>query len=84
MPMKKRIETGSGEFVGTKINKKHVTLWVEGRDQDGPSVAGTMLTIDTLDELIGRLARLAAELRYVRCECLECNKKPYAQRTVIG
>jgi len=50
----------SGEFVGTKLsrNRSHVTIWIEGRDAGGESVAGTSLTAHQLQNVIDRLLRL--------------------------
>lgn len=46
------------EFIGTRLTTDHLTLWVEGRDQDGPSVSGTSLNIKQVDALLKRLGNL--------------------------
>lgn len=53
--MAKKLDTHHGEFIGLKVDDDHLTLWVEGRDQDGPSVSGTALDGDQLEELINLL-----------------------------
>ena len=54
--------TRAGEFIAARRSGENVTLWIEGRDQDGPSVAGTQLGIDGLRELI---RKLTAQLRHI-------------------
>lgn len=56
-----KIATQNGEFVGVRTTGNHVTLWVEGSDEDGPSVSGTSLTMDQVSLLIGRLERVLKE-----------------------
>jgi hypothetical protein len=55
-----KVSTRRGQFVGARRFKSdhHVTLWVEGQDQDGPSVASTALSRVQLDALIDRLERI--------------------------
>lgn len=53
--MVKKIQTTSGEFVGVKLGVDKLTLWIEGRDEDGPSVSGTALNADQLEELLNAL-----------------------------
>lgn len=60
-----KIATTGGEFVGARLTRKAtlVTLWVEGRDQDGASVSGTGLTQAAVDSLITRLTNLREKMR---------------------
>ena len=55
-----KVSVRRGQFVGARRFKSdnHVTLWVEGQDQDGPSVALTALSRVQLDALIDRLERI--------------------------
>lgn len=53
--MPKKIATIGGEFIRAKMSGDHITIWIEGRDEDGPSVSGTSLDETTLEELITRL-----------------------------
>ena len=46
-----------GEFVATRQTGDHVTIWIEGRDSDEPSVAGTSLSARGIRELIRRLGK---------------------------
>lgn len=52
------VATRNGEFVGSRLTGDHVTLWVEGRDDAGPTVSATTLDEDQLRALIRRLNRL--------------------------
>ncbi len=51
----KLLQTQGGEFIRIRMTGDRLTMWIEGRDQDGPSVAGTALDGDQVDELIGML-----------------------------
>ena len=53
--MAKSLTTQNGEFIGIKVTGDRLTLWVEGRDEDGPSVPGTALDADQLEDLINML-----------------------------
>lgn len=54
-----------GEFVRAQLapEKDHVTLWIEGRDGDAPSVSAMPLDRDQVDRLIMRLMRLRLEMK---------------------
>ena len=58
-----KITTRGGEFVGSRLTGDHVTLWIEGRDQDGASVAGTSMDIAALDLLILRLMNMRTKMQ---------------------
>lgn len=51
-----------GTFLKTKLHTPgpsgQLTFWVEGCDQDGPSVAGLALNATAVDHLIQRLTNL--------------------------
>jgi hypothetical protein len=46
----------SGGFVKVKrsCTEDQVTLWIEGRDQDGPSVSGLALDLATAERFLAR------------------------------
>ena len=56
------IDGTSGSFASVRLTRDHVTLVVEGRDSDGPSVAGMSLSLDGVDQLLWRLANVRAAL----------------------
>lgn len=56
--MANKISTLDGEFIGVKMSGDYVTIWIEGRDEDGPSVSGTSLNEEELEQLITRLTVL--------------------------
>ena len=51
-----------GSFASVRLHGDHVTLAIEGRDQDGPSVAGMSLSLDGVDRLLKRLTNVRAAL----------------------
>ncbi len=51
-----------GTFIRTKLGRDHLTLWVEGRDRDEPSVAALALNLESLDLLIRRLGNVRQQL----------------------
>jgi hypothetical protein len=51
-----------GSFASVRLTRDHVTICVEGRDQDGPSVAGMSLSLDGVDRLLTRLTNVRAAL----------------------
>jgi hypothetical protein len=56
------IDGADGTFVKARMTGEHVTLTIEGRDSDGPSVAGMSLSIDGVDRLLVRLTNVRAAL----------------------
>lgn len=52
-----RIPTGDGTFIGIKASRggKHATFWIEGNDEDGPSVSGIKADLEVIDLVITRL-----------------------------
>lgn len=69
-----------GEFVGTKQHKRHLTIWVEGKDNGEPTVAGAALDAAGVRLLIRRLTSQLNQMegsvpRKVGCPargCTEC------------
>lgn len=53
--MAKKLGTLNGEFIGVQGKDGRLTIWIEGRDEDGPSVSGTSLDADQLEDLISLL-----------------------------
>lgn len=55
----------AGTFIKSRLrpDKTHVTITVEGNDEDGPSVAGIALSVDELDKLIKRLTNIRDQMR---------------------
>lgn len=56
------VDSKGGEFIKTRLTGDHVTLVVEGRDQDGLSVSGIGIDLDGIDKLIRRLTNLRVAL----------------------
>ena len=52
------VDGDGGEFIKARLSGDHVTLVVEGRDQDGPSVSGIGIDLPGIDKLIKRLTNL--------------------------
>jgi len=61
-----------GSFACVRLTRDHVTLAVEGRDSDGPSVAGMSLSLDGVDRLLRRLTNVRGALarRLAKAETL--------------
>jgi hypothetical protein len=59
---RQKIATRNGEFIGVRRTKNHVTIWIEGRNDEGPSVSATVLDGDSIEALIWRLAAIRAHM----------------------
>lgn len=57
-----KVDTGRGQFIGTRLTKNKVTIWIEGMDSEGAAVAGTNLTVASIDKLLRRLTNLREKL----------------------
>ena len=56
------VDGNDGSYAKVRLTRDHVTLAVEGRDQNGPSVAGMSLSLEGVDQLLLRLTNVRVAL----------------------